>query len=65
MRQRTVLEGLGMGAPYHGLFPGRGALDESPMAYKNSTEIKRVIGDTVEIADHWKEVTAWAEGGRR
>jgi RNA-splicing ligase RtcB len=35
---------------------GRGTLDESPMAYKDSAEIKRVIGDTVEILDHWKEV---------
>jgi RNA-splicing ligase RtcB len=35
---------------------GRETLDESPMAYKDSTEIKRVIGDTVEIVDHWKEV---------
>jgi RNA-splicing ligase RtcB len=35
---------------------GQGTLDESPMAYKNSSEIKRVIGDTVEIVDHWKEV---------
>jgi RNA-splicing ligase RtcB len=35
---------------------GQGTLDESPMAYKDSSEIKRVIGDTVEIVDHWKEV---------
>jgi RNA-splicing ligase RtcB len=35
---------------------GQGTLDESPMAYKDPTEIKRVIGDTVEILDHWKEV---------
>jgi RNA-splicing ligase RtcB len=35
---------------------GQGTLDESPMAYKDSTEIKRVIGDTVDIEDHWKEV---------
>jgi RNA-splicing ligase RtcB len=35
---------------------GQGTLDESPMAYKDSSEIKRVIGDTVEILDHWKEI---------
>jgi RNA-splicing ligase RtcB len=33
-----------------------GTLDESPMAYKDPSEIKRVIGDAVEIVDHWKEV---------
>jgi RNA-splicing ligase RtcB len=35
---------------------GQGTLDESPMAYKDPAEIKRVIGDTVEIVEHLKEV---------
>jgi RNA-splicing ligase RtcB len=35
---------------------GKETLDESPMAYKDSTEIKRNIEDAVEILDHWKEV---------
>jgi hypothetical protein len=26
------------------------------MAYKDPAEIKRVIGDTVEVIDYWKEV---------
>jgi RNA-splicing ligase RtcB len=35
---------------------GKETLDESPMAYKTPDEIKSVIGDTVDIIDHWKEV---------
>jgi RNA-splicing ligase RtcB len=34
---------------------GKATLDESPMAYKDPAEIKRAIGDTVEIIDHWSE----------
>jgi RNA-splicing ligase RtcB len=35
---------------------GKETLDESPMAYKDPAEIKRAVGDAVEILDHWKEV---------
>jgi len=31
-------------------------IDESPMAYKSSDEIKSAIGDTVTVLSHWKEV---------
>jgi len=34
----------------------QGTLDESPMVYKSPNHIKSIIGDTVNIIDHWKEV---------
>jgi hypothetical protein len=42
-------------------------LDESPMAYKDGRQIKRLIKPTAKIIDHWKPVYSFKahDSGRR